>query len=79
MASRIYVGNLPPLITEEVLRDVFAQIGDVRNVRIAKDPKTGRPKGSGLVEMSWEVDAYRAVHILNGTTHGGKKIEVKEW
>lgn len=78
MAKKVYIGNLPARITEEGLKDVFAQIGDVRDVKIAKDPKTGHPKGYGVVEMSLELDAYRAVHVLNGTTHGGRKLEVRE-
>jgi RNA recognition motif-containing protein len=78
MASKVYIGNLPQRITEDGLKDVFAQIGDVQEVKIVKDPATGRSKGFGFVEMALEVDAYRAVHILNGTTHAGKRIEVKE-
>jgi RNA recognition motif-containing protein len=78
MASRIYVKNLPPDITEERLKDFFAQIGEVQSVKIKTDLITRRSTGSGFVEMSLDVDAYRAVNCFEGATIRDKKIHVEE-
>lgn len=78
MANGVQISNLASRIDEASLRDLFGQIGEVRAVEIEKDPRTGRSRGSGRVEMSWEVDAYRAAHILNGVTLARKRLLVRE-
>lgn len=78
MAGSVHISNLAQRIDEKGLRELFGQIGEVRAVQIEKDPRTGRSQGSGRVEMSWEVDAYRAAHILNGITVARKRLLVRE-
>lgn len=78
MASRISVENLPPDITEERLRDIFSQIGEVQSVRLQTDLITRRPTGRGFIEMSLDVDAYRAVDFFEGATIKGRKIHLVE-
>lgn len=78
MATKVFIGNLPARINEQGLKKVFMQIGEVQKVQIARDPRTRRSRGYGFVEMSLDLDAYRAEHILNGTTHGGKRLQVIE-
>ena len=78
MASKIYVENLPADLTEQGLKDIFAQIGDVQAVKIETDLLTKRSKGRGVVEMSLDVDAYRAVNCFEGATIKDRKIHLKE-
>jgi RNA recognition motif-containing protein len=78
MASKIYVENLPVDITEDRLKDNFAQIGPVESVKIKTDLLSRRPKGSGYVEMALDVDAYRAVNCFNGAVLKDRKIYLKE-
>lgn len=78
MASRISVENLPPDITEERLRDIFSQIGEVQSVKIQTDLITRRPTGRGFVDMSLDVDAYRAVNFFEGATIKDRKIHLAE-
>ncbi len=81
MASRVFVENLPPDITEERLKDIFAQIGDVQSVTIKTDLLTRLTRGEtgcGFVDMSLDVDAYRAVHCLEGAMLKDRKIHVEE-
>jgi RNA recognition motif-containing protein len=78
MATRVYVENLPCDISEERLKDVFAQIGSVESVRLETDLITRRPKCAGYVEMSLDVDAYRAVNFFNGATFTDRIIHVEE-
>ncbi len=78
MTTRVYVGNLPCDIPEDSLKDVFGQIGAVEAVKIQTDLLTLRTSCSGTVEMSLDVDAYRAVNCFNGATFKDRKIHVEE-
>jgi RNA recognition motif-containing protein len=78
MASKIYVENLPPDITEERLKDIFTQIGEVQSVKLKTDLITKKSKGCGFVEMSLDLDAYRAVNCFNGATMKDRKIHLTE-
>jgi len=78
MATKVYVENLPCDISEEKLKNVFAQIGSVESVRLETDLITRRPKCAGYVEMSLDVDAYRAVNFFNGAMFTDRIIHVEE-
>lgn len=81
MASTIYVENLPPDITEDGLKNVFAQIGEVQSVKIKPELLTiltSHPKGYGIVEMVLDVDAYRAVNVFEGATFNDSIIHLEE-
>lgn len=73
----IYVGNLPFTATEDEVRDLFAQYGEVNEVRIITDRDTGRPRGFGFVRMS-PADADTAIEALNGTELGGRTLRINE-
>ena len=81
MAVKIYVENLPSNITESGLKEVFSQIGDVQSVRIKTDlltMLTSSPQDYGIVDMTLDVDAYRAINCFEGATFKNRKIHVKE-
>lgn len=78
MAKKIYVENLPFDITAERLQGIFSQIGEVQSVKIRPDFLTRRKKCSGIVEMSLDVDSYRAVNCFEGATFKNGKIHLKE-
>lgn len=63
MSKKIYVGNLPFSATDEEVRNLFAEFGDVESVNLITDRDTGRPRGFGFVEMSdGGSDAIEALH-----------------
>jgi RNA recognition motif-containing protein len=74
----IYVGNLPHSTTEDELRDVFSQHGEVSSVNVIKDRETGRPRGFAFVEMPNGPEAAAAIKELNLTEIGGRSITVDE-
>lgn len=78
MSMKIMIENLSSDITEEGLKNIFDQIGAVESVRINTDLLSRRPKGSGYVEMSLDVDAFRAINCLNGASFKDKKVSLKE-
>lgn len=72
----IYVRNLNFSLTEDELRQVFAQFGAVDSVKIIKDKFTGRAKGFGFVEMPNEQEGQTAIEKLNGTDVKGRNMFV---
>lgn len=75
MAKRIYVGNLPYSTTEDELREVFGEHGNVNSVDILLDRNTGRSRGFGFVEMD-DADADKAIDALNGKDMDGRPLRV---
>jgi RNA recognition motif-containing protein len=63
-ANRVYVGNLPYVITSDVLKTHMAQAGEVVSVEVFAT-ESGRSKGCGLVEYSSSESARNAIETLN--------------
>lgn len=74
----IYVGNLPYSATEEQLRNMFGQYGEVVSASIIKDRDTGRSKGFGFVEMSNDAAAEEAIQALNEADMNGRNLKVNQ-
>ena len=79
MGTRLYVGNLSYNVTEQELREVFAEGGrNVAEVKVVLDRDTGRPRGFAFVEMGSEADASAAIEQLTGRQIQGRPINVSE-
>ena len=78
MAAKLFVGNLSFQATEEDLRELFQQAGNVETVRIITDQFTGRPRGFGFVEMATKEEALKAVEMLNGRLFRDRNLVVDE-
>jgi len=74
----IYVGNLSYTITEDALRQLFEQFGNVVSTKIIVDKFTGNPRGFAFVEMEAKEDGQRAIDDLNGSELEGRKLVVNE-
>ncbi|MCK5633118.1 RNA-binding protein [bacterium] len=74
----IYVGNLRYNLTEEALKDVFTEFGEVVSVKIVRDRFSGESKGFGFVEMASDDDAKKAIADLNGKEVDGRALRVNE-
>ena len=72
----IYVGNLLFKTTQDEIRSLFEQHGEVISVKLITDRETGRAKGYGFVEMSDENAANQAVEHFNGMEFGGRMLKV---
>ncbi len=76
--KKLYVGNLPFRSTEDELRDLFGQHGEVSSASIVMDRETGRSRGFAFVEMTDDNDADTAINALNGYSLGGRALVVNE-
>lgn len=72
----IYVGNLHFKMSENELRSLFENYGEVVTAKIIMDKATGRSKGFGFVEMINESDANAALTSLDGKDVSGRAIKV---
>lgn len=74
----IYVGNLAYKSTDEDLRSLFSQYGEVTSARVVTDRVSGRSKGFGFVEMPDEASAQAAIDAINGNDFQGRPLRVNK-
>jgi RNA recognition motif-containing protein len=74
----IYVGNLSFDASEEDLRKVFSEFGQVSSATIVKDKYSGQARGFGFVEMPERTEAQAAIDNLNGKELLGRQMNVSE-
>lgn len=74
----IYVANIPWKASEEELRALFAEYGEIDSAKIITDKFTQRSRGFGFVEMKDDEAARKAINELNGTDFMGKNLVVNE-
>lgn len=74
----IYIGNLPYTVSDDELRDIFSEYGNVDSVNIIKDKFSGQSKGFGFVEMSDNSQADAAIKGLNETQIKGRTVKVNQ-
>ncbi len=74
----IYIGNLSYSATEDDLRTVFADYGEVKRVTLPTDRETGRVRGFAFVEMNEETQEDAAITELDGAEWMGRQIKVNK-
>ncbi|KAI9229249.1 MAG: hypothetical protein DHS80DRAFT_26996 [Piptocephalis tieghemiana] len=73
----VFVGDLGPEVTEEMLLGFFVQyFGSVKGVKLLMDPSTGQSKGYGFVRFYDESDQQRALTEMTGQYCGSRAIRV---
>ncbi|KAH9602058.1 hypothetical protein KSS87_006996 [Heliosperma pusillum] len=74
--KKIFVGGLPPSLTDDGFRQYFEGFGHVTDVVIMYDQNTQRPRGFGFISFDSEDAVDR---VLENTFHDldGKQVEVK--
>ncbi len=78
MTKRLYVGDLPDHVTDEILKNLFSAYWTVESVTVIINNITYLPQGFGFVQMSCEFEAQEAIQNLNGTQVEGRTIRVYE-
>jgi RNA recognition motif-containing protein len=76
MEAKLYVGNLSYETTEQALRELFMQAGNVVSVALIKEPGTNRSKGFAFVEMSSQSEVQKAISMFNSYTLDERQLTV---
>lgn len=78
MAKKLFVGNISWGMSDEDLKNLFAEYGDVEEAIIIKDKFSGRSKGFGFVTFTDDEAADKATEALHDSEQDGRKIVVNE-
>ncbi|MBI5566870.1 MAG: RNA-binding protein [Chloroflexi bacterium] len=76
MEVKLYVGNLSYSTSEDELRTLFAQAGNVTSVAVIKDRDTGSSKGFAFVEMTTQAEAQSAISMFHNYQLGERPLTV---
>jgi RNA recognition motif-containing protein len=72
----MFVSNLSFHTTDEDLRDLFKEFGEVSSAKVITDRETGRSRGFGFVEMPEEAAAKQAMQGIEGKEIEGRAVSV---
>jgi RNA recognition motif-containing protein len=77
LTKKVYVGNLSFGATEDQVRDLFSEFGEIQSIAMINDRDTGRFRGFAFVEME-DSAANAAIKALNGKEVDGRELSVNE-
>lgn len=77
MAHKLFIGGLAFSTSNDRLREVFAQAGNVESASVVTDRDTGQSRGFGFVEMASAEEAAEAVKKFNGQQVDGRTLKVE--
>ncbi|XP_063167135.1 RNA-binding protein 7 [Candoia aspera] len=72
----LFVGNLDPRVTEELVFELFHQAGPVIKVKIPKD-RDGKPKQFAFVNFKHEESVPYGMSLLNGIKLFGRPLKIQ--
>lgn len=78
MAQKLFIGGLAFSTSNDRLREVFAECGNVESAVVVTDRDTGRSRGFGFVEMSTPEEAEQAISRFNGQEVDGRRLQVEK-
>jgi RNA recognition motif-containing protein len=77
LSKKMYVGNLPFETTEDDVRELFEEYGEIESVAMITDRDSGRFRGFCFVEMD-NAAASAAIAALDGKDYAGRDLRVNE-
>jgi RNA recognition motif-containing protein len=63
-------------MSDDELKDLFTEFGEVNSAKIISDRETGRSRGFGFVEFESDGEAQAAIKALNGKDVDGRALTV---
>ena len=74
--GQLYIGNLSYQMNNHHLREIFSRYGEITDVRVIKNARTGRSKGFAFITYTNQKDAEKALEA-HGETVWGRSIVVR--
>ncbi len=74
----IYIGQLPYTVTEDEIKQLFSEFGEIESLNLVKDRFSGQSKGFGFIDMPNNSEADKAIKALNKTMLNGREIKVNQ-
>lgn len=75
---KVFVSNLRPQVTEQVLREALSHYAAVEKVTIIKDKQTRKSKGYGFVKVQTQEDVAKLLQLRDGDCFvQGRKIVIR--
>jgi len=78
MGTKLYVGNLSFKTTEDELKSLFSDSGNVTEASLMVDRETGNSRGFAFVTMSSDAEAQSAIEQFHGRPLDGRNLTVNE-
>ncbi|RYR46438.1 hypothetical protein Ahy_A07g032176 isoform B [Arachis hypogaea] len=76
VGTKLYISNLDHGVTNEDIRELFSEIGDLKRCVVHYD-KTGHPSGSAEVVYTRRSDAFSALKRYNNVLLDGKPMKIE--
>jgi RNA recognition motif-containing protein len=73
---KVYVGNMPWVVGDTELKQLFEPFGEVHQAEVVTDRRNRRPRGFGFVHMHSKDSAERAVAALHGMSWHNRQLKV---
>jgi RNA recognition motif-containing protein len=72
------MGNLSFQATEEDIRDVFVEYGEVVRITLPVDKETGQRRGFAFIEMGSDAQEDLAISELDGAEWLGRELRINK-
>ncbi|XP_076946478.1 glycine-rich RNA-binding protein 4, mitochondrial-like [Bidens hawaiensis] len=76
-SSKLFVGGLSYDTNEPVLKEAFEQHGEIIEVKVICDHKSGKSKGYGFVHFVSEDSASKALAEMDDQVLDGRNIRIE--
>jgi RNA recognition motif-containing protein len=73
--KRLYVGDLAPEVTEEVLQQLFSEVGAIESISLMRK-QNSTSQGFAFIEMATPEAAREAIRRFNGFDLSGFRLIV---
>jgi len=75
---KLFIGGVSFEATEEELRDAFSVHGKLKDVHMARDRETKKPRGFAFITFADKKEAKAAIKAMNKSEFMGRRISVEE-